>query len=112
MNDQTFLIHHHPLPSQRSNVSDQTVMTARQLLSILRLSQALARLRFDDHVRRRWTTWGRGGLGQQACLLGIEVTEEFWIGVSLGITLSQRPRPLTLAPFYPNVNSFPTQYPR
>jgi DNA replication licensing factor MCM7 len=30
--------------------SDQTVMTARQLLSILRLSQALARLRFSDFV--------------------------------------------------------------
>ncbi|KAM3570519.1 hypothetical protein VYU27_007420 [Nannochloropsis oceanica] len=33
-----------------SSISDQTVMTARQLLSILRLSQALARLRFDDAV--------------------------------------------------------------
>lgn len=32
--------------------SDQTVMTARQLLSILRLSQALARLRFSDYVAR------------------------------------------------------------
>ena len=32
--------------------SDQTVMTARQLLSILRLSQALARLRFSDFVAR------------------------------------------------------------
>lgn len=32
--------------------SDQTVMTARQLLSILRLSQALARLRFSDSVAR------------------------------------------------------------
>jgi DNA replication licensing factor MCM7 len=31
---------------------DQTVMTARQLLSILRLSQALARLRFSDYVAR------------------------------------------------------------
>jgi DNA replication licensing factor MCM7 len=31
---------------------DQTVMTARQLLSILRLSQALARLRFSDLVAR------------------------------------------------------------
>jgi DNA replication licensing factor MCM7 len=31
---------------------DQTVMTARQLLSILRLSQALARLRFSDFVAR------------------------------------------------------------
>ena len=30
--------------------NDQTVMTARQLLSILRLSQALARLRFSDFV--------------------------------------------------------------
>ena len=29
---------------------DQTVMTARQLLSILRLSQSLARLRFSDYV--------------------------------------------------------------
>jgi len=35
--------------SQSSN-NDQTVMTARQLLSILRLSQALARLRFSDFV--------------------------------------------------------------
>lgn len=32
--------------------SDQTSMTARQLLSILRLSQALARLRFSDLVAR------------------------------------------------------------
>ena len=32
--------------------TDQTVMTARQLLSILRLSQALARLRFSDFVAR------------------------------------------------------------
>jgi DNA replication licensing factor MCM7 len=31
---------------------DQTVMTARQLLSILRLSQAIARLRFSDFVAR------------------------------------------------------------
>ena len=31
---------------------DQTVMTARQLLSILRLGQALARLRFSDYVAR------------------------------------------------------------
>ena len=31
---------------------DQTSMTARQLLSILRLSQALARLRFSDFVAR------------------------------------------------------------
>jgi DNA replication licensing factor MCM7 len=30
--------------------NDQTVMTARQLLSILRLSQALSRLRFSDFV--------------------------------------------------------------
>ncbi len=33
-------------------VGDQTAMTARQLLSILRLSQALARLRFSDFVAR------------------------------------------------------------
>mmetsp|Transcript_16650 Transcript_16650/g.24617 ORF Transcript_16650/g.24617 Transcript_16650/m.24617 type:complete len:861 (-) Transcript_16650:133-2715(-) len=32
--------------------SDQTAMTPRQLLSILRLSQALARLRFSDYVER------------------------------------------------------------
>jgi DNA replication licensing factor MCM7 len=31
---------------------DQTVMTARQLLSILRLGQALARLRFSDYIAR------------------------------------------------------------
>lgn len=37
--------------NHRSN-GDQTVMTARQLLSILRLSQALARLRFSDFVAR------------------------------------------------------------
>lgn len=36
----------------RSKNGDQTVMTARQLLSILRLSQALARLRFSDYVAR------------------------------------------------------------
>lgn len=39
--------------NSRRNISgDQTVMTARQLLSILRLSQALARLRFSDLVAR------------------------------------------------------------
>jgi DNA replication licensing factor MCM7 len=32
--------------------NDQTAMTARQLLSILRISQALARLRFSDFVAR------------------------------------------------------------
>jgi len=32
--------------------NDQTAMTARQLLSILRLSQAIARLRFSDFVAR------------------------------------------------------------
>jgi DNA replication licensing factor MCM7 len=37
---------------KRSSDGDQTVMTARQLLSILRLSQALARLRFSDFVAR------------------------------------------------------------
>jgi DNA replication licensing factor MCM7 len=36
----------------RARQNDQTVMTARQLLSILRLSQALARLRFSDFVAR------------------------------------------------------------
>jgi len=35
-----------------SKAGDQTVMTARQLLSILRLGQALARLRFSDFVAR------------------------------------------------------------
>ena len=35
-----------------SKMGDQTAMTARQLLSILRLSQALARLRFSDFVAR------------------------------------------------------------
>jgi DNA replication licensing factor MCM7 len=35
-----------------SSHRDQTVMTARQLLSILRLSQAIARLRFSDTVAR------------------------------------------------------------
>ncbi|VEU44017.1 unnamed protein product [Pseudo-nitzschia multistriata] len=35
-----------------NKVGDQTVMTARQLLSILRLGQALARLRFSDYVAR------------------------------------------------------------
>jgi DNA replication licensing factor MCM7 len=39
--------------SRGSNrAGDQTVMTARQLLSILRLSQAIARLRFSDFVAR------------------------------------------------------------
>jgi len=38
--------------SSNSKQSDQTAMTARQLLSILRLSQALARLRFSDYVAR------------------------------------------------------------
>jgi DNA replication licensing factor MCM7 len=36
----------------QNKAGDQTVMTARQLLSILRLSQALARLRFSDFVAR------------------------------------------------------------
>ncbi len=40
-----------PTDKQTKN-GDQTVMTARQLLSILRLSQALARLRFSDYVAR------------------------------------------------------------
>jgi DNA replication licensing factor MCM7 len=40
-------------PGKRnSKAGDQTVMTARQLLSILRLGQALARLRFSDFVAR------------------------------------------------------------
>jgi DNA replication licensing factor MCM7 len=40
-------------PDARSKkAGDQTAMTARQLLSILRLSQALARLRFSDLVAR------------------------------------------------------------
>jgi DNA replication licensing factor MCM7 len=38
--------------SQSQKHNDQTVMTARQLLSTLRLSQALARLRFSDYVAR------------------------------------------------------------
>mmetsp|Transcript_44388 Transcript_44388/g.79633 ORF Transcript_44388/g.79633 Transcript_44388/m.79633 type:complete len:912 (-) Transcript_44388:151-2886(-) len=37
---------------QGNKNGDQTVMTARQLLSILRLSQGLARLRFSDYVAR------------------------------------------------------------
>jgi DNA replication licensing factor MCM7 len=37
---------------QSAKNGDQTVMTARQLLSILRLSQALGRLRFSDYVAR------------------------------------------------------------
>lgn len=36
----------------RAVANDQTVLTARQLLSILRLSQALARVRFSDYVAR------------------------------------------------------------
>jgi DNA replication licensing factor MCM7 len=39
-------------PQKAGAGGDQTVMTARQLLSILRLSQALARLRFSDFVAR------------------------------------------------------------
>uniref|UniRef100_A0A7R9WPW9 MCM C-terminal AAA(+) ATPase domain-containing protein n=1 Tax=Craspedostauros australis TaxID=1486917 RepID=A0A7R9WPW9_9STRA len=41
-------------PSSRKGkrAGDQTVMTARQLLSILRLSQALARLRFSDFIAK------------------------------------------------------------
>lgn len=35
-----------------NKAGDQTAMTARQLLSILRISQALARLRFSDFVAR------------------------------------------------------------
>lgn len=42
-----------PGNNRQSNSSgDQTAMTARQLLSILRLGQALARLRFSDYVAR------------------------------------------------------------
>lgn len=41
-----------PPPQPGTKNGDQTVMTARQLLSILRLSQALARLRFSDYVAR------------------------------------------------------------
>jgi DNA replication licensing factor MCM7 len=36
----------------QSTSGDQTAMTARQLLSILRISQALSRLRFSDYVAR------------------------------------------------------------
>ncbi len=39
-------------PRRQQQAGDQTVMTARQLLSILRLGQALARLRFSDYVAR------------------------------------------------------------
>ena len=40
-------------PGKRNpKAGDQTAMTARQLLSILRLGQALARLRFSDFVAR------------------------------------------------------------
>ena len=38
---------------EKRSTNDQTAMTARQLLSILRLSQALARLRFSDLVARQ-----------------------------------------------------------
>jgi DNA replication licensing factor MCM7 len=38
--------------SNNNKTGDQTVMTARQVLSILRLSQAIARLRFSDYVAR------------------------------------------------------------
>jgi DNA replication licensing factor MCM7 len=38
--------------NSNSKMGDQTAMTARQLLSILRLSQSLARLRFSDFVAR------------------------------------------------------------
>jgi DNA replication licensing factor MCM7 len=38
--------------ARRQVAGDQTAMTARQLLSILRLGQALARLRFSDYVAR------------------------------------------------------------
>ena len=38
--------------ARAKKAGDQTAMTARQLLSILRLSQALARLRFSDLVAR------------------------------------------------------------
>lgn len=41
-----------PGAKKSSSDGDQTVMTARQLLSILRLGQALARLRFSDYVAR------------------------------------------------------------
>eukprot|EP00934_Nitzschia_sp_Nitz4_P001170 Nitzschia sp. Nitz4//scaffold29_size155292//46738//49469//NITZ4_002648-RA/size155292-augustus-gene-0.224-mRNA-1//-1//CDS//3329546418//1170//frame0 len=39
-------------PGRAHKSNDQTTMTARQLLSILRLGQALARLRFSDFVAR------------------------------------------------------------
>jgi DNA replication licensing factor MCM7 len=37
-------------PGSKGNHTDQAVLTARQLLSILRLSQALARLRLNDAI--------------------------------------------------------------
>jgi DNA replication licensing factor MCM7 len=45
--------HHHHSNSNSNSNQAQTAMTARQLLSILRLSQALARLRFDTQVQQQ-----------------------------------------------------------
>jgi len=43
-----------PTGQVRGNKNDdQTIMTARQLLSIMMLGQGLARLRFSDYVARK-----------------------------------------------------------
>lgn len=58
---------------RKSKAGDQTAMTARQLLSILRLGQALARLRFSDFVARedvdeaiRLTHMSKASLSEEA----------------------------------------------
>lgn len=69
--------------NHNSKAGDQTAMTARQLLSILRLSQALARLRFSDFVARedvdeaiRLTHMSKASLSEETSENGITQRRE------------------------------------
>lgn len=69
--------------NRSSKAGDQTAMTARQLLSILRLGQALARLRFSDFVARedvdeaiRLTHMSKASLTEEAGENGTAVRRE------------------------------------
>ena len=71
-------------PGKRTGkAGDQTAMTARQLLSILRLGQALARLRFSDFVARedvdeaiRLTHMSKASLSEETGEVGKKVRRE------------------------------------
>lgn len=69
--------------NRSTKAGDQTAMTARQLLSILRLSQALARLRFSDYVARedvdeaiRLTHMSKASLSEESGENGMAVRRE------------------------------------